>query len=47
MISQENAHISALMGMVCYSPAVEAKVLAMQDQAGVQLKTAIKPDWYF
>ena len=43
----QHVPLSALKGMVCYSPAAEAKVLAMQHQAGVQLKTAIKPDWYF
>lgn len=39
--------LSALKGVVCYSSSAEDKVLAMQRQARVQLKTAIKPDWYF
>lgn len=43
----QHVPLSALKGMVCYSSAVEAKVLAMQAQAEVELKIAIKPNWYF
>jgi ssDNA thymidine ADP-ribosyltransferase, DarT len=43
----QHVPLSALKGMVCYSVAAQTKVLAMQAKAEVNLKLAIKPDWYF
>lgn len=39
--------VSALLGLVCYGPQPEARLLGMQGEAGVSLKTVVKPEWYF
>jgi hypothetical protein len=43
----QHVPISALKGMACYSSEAEARVLAMQAQAAVDLKIAIRRSWYF
>jgi hypothetical protein len=46
-VIHEHVPLAALKGMVCYSATAEAKVPAMRAKARVNLKLAIKPDWYF
>jgi hypothetical protein len=43
----QHVPLSALGGIVCYNPAVEKRVNAMQSQAGTSMPTAVKPKWYF
>lgn len=44
-----HAHVplSTLLGMACYGPQPEARLLGMQADAEVSLKTVVKQDWYF
>lgn len=39
--------LSALLGVACYGPEPETRLLGMQADAGVSLKTVVKQDWYF
>jgi hypothetical protein len=39
--------ISALLGVMCYDPKSEKRVLGFQDAAGVSLKTVVKRESYF
>jgi hypothetical protein len=39
--------VSALLGMACYGLQPQTRLLGMQVDAGVSLKTVVKQDWYF
>lgn len=39
--------LSALLGVACYGPQPKERLLGMQADAGVSLKTIMKQDWYF
>jgi hypothetical protein len=39
--------VSTLLGLACYNSQAEARVRGFLQTAGVSLKTAVKPDWYF
>ena len=39
--------VTGLLGLACQNPAVGGRIQAELDSRGIQLKIAIKPDWYF
>ncbi len=39
--------VSALLGLACYTEAVQQEVAAEIAQAGISLKAVTRPDWYF
>lgn len=39
--------LSALLGLVCHGTEQRDRLLAMQAEAGIALKTVVKPEWYF
>lgn len=39
--------LSALLGLACYGPQAHSRLLGMQADAGISLKTVAKPEWFF
>jgi ssDNA thymidine ADP-ribosyltransferase DarT-like protein len=39
--------VSTLLGLACYNSGAEERVRGFLRAAGLSLKTAVKPDWYF
>lgn len=46
-LAWQTVPISALQGIACYSPAVEAQIKEHIDDRGLGLRTGIQPNWYF
>ena len=42
-----SAPLSSILGIVCYSPHEEIQLRGFLDAAGISLKIAVRPDWYF
>ena len=39
--------VLALLGLACYNSQAESTLLGLQQAVGLNLKTVVKPDWYF
>ena len=39
--------VSALLGVTCYDPETQVRVTQAAEEAGVILKTVVRPGWYF
>ena len=42
-----NVPVAALKGMACYDSQARSRLLGIQNDIGVSLKTVVKREWYF